>query len=188
MTQNNNNNNISSNSVKSGDDFRYLYITTQITHTHMNTRKESNKGGASWGSSTDHWRVFHSARATTGNHPPAALAVLSKSTHTRDWRFSRPEFTHTHISYSGVLQRCNNKRDPCRLWQPSAPPRGALVFMSAWVRIGEWAIRSECVRVGCSRHHSLGVMQNNAYIKQMNKHRKNTSKPAIYNVKTWTKH
>lgn len=104
----------------------------------------------------------------------SASRAVKINTHIRDWRFSRPEFTHTHISYSGVLLRCNNKRDPHWLWQPSAPPRGALVFMSAWVHIGEWAIRSECVRVGCSQHHSLGVMQNNAYIKQMNKHRKKT--------------
>lgn len=188
MTQSNNSN-ISSNSVKSGDDFRYLYITTQITHTHTQTNARKQQKVEFRGQ--QHRPLAHiSLSSSHHRQSPSSSAsrAVKINTHTGLTFLSAWVHTHTHISYSGVLLRCNNKRNPHRLWQPSAPPRGALVFMSAWVHIGEWAIRSECVRVGCSQHRSLGVMQNNAYIKQMNKHRKNTSKPAIYNVKTWTTH
>lgn len=138
---------ITGNSVKGRRFSLFVHYHSDNTYTHK--KSQGSKGGASRAA----WECI---LLSSSHHrqSPSSSARCAVKFNTRSWRFSRPigAHTYTHSLQQGVVhQGCNNKRDP-RLWQPSAPPRGALVFMSAWVRIGECAVRSECVRDGCSQH------------------------------------
>lgn len=117
--------------------------------------------------STDHRRAHRSARATASTSHPLALDGLSKnndngvdvSLGSCARSFSQP---HAHTAATTNATRFDS---------PGAPPRGAHVFVSAWQCVaGVCAIRSECLRDCCSHCWPVGRRQNNAYIKQMNKH------------------
>lgn len=132
-----------------GEDFRYLYITTQITHIYRHMWKQR------WElvGSTDFGRASLSSSHRHGNLPPALVTAVMANKNKPEVDVSLGPCTR--ISYPSAQRSCNNKRDLVTV-TASVPPRGArtLVFMSAWVRLGVCAIRSECMRVDCCSRRS----------------------------------
>lgn len=90
-----------------GEDFRYLYITTQITHIYRHMWKQR------WDvvGSTDFGRASLSSSHRHGNHPPALVTAVKAYKKTRGWRFSRPVHTHFLPQCTTELQQQTRPRD-----------------------------------------------------------------------------
>lgn len=135
---------------KNTNDFRYLYITTLITLIHT----EAKIGGP--------WAAPATLSSSHRQHEsPSGASWAVREQWQWGWRFSR--FVRAHIS----LNRAQLQQQT----RPALTALALFVFVSVWQRVtGVCAIRSECLRDCCSHRWPVERRQNNAYIKQMNKH------------------